>query len=322
MSGPDYELARKEILSLLECYGISSNVEIIDEKIVVLETPELPEQVFARLALTREVGRVFDILHSNDELLASASNIRFEHGQTFKVDSIGFDGSEKLKIDSEVGETICGNGYTVRLEHPDNVVRIIKAETCLLVGRVIGVAKRRWVDRRPRARPFFHPSALHPKLARLLVNLSKVKEGEVLLDPLAGTGSILIEGAVIGAYSIGLELSKKMVEGCMKNLENFAKDDSEIVMADARMMPIRRADAIATDLPYGRSSSVLGIDRSELRVSLMKEAKRVLKSRDICLMMSPSKELPSEDVDLALQYRHDLYVHRNLTRTISVFRRR
>ena len=50
-----------------------------------------------------------------------------------------------------------------------------------------------WVIRRPRARPFFHPAAIFPKLSRALVNLSRVGAGEVFLDPFCGTGSLLLE---------------------------------------------------------------------------------------------------------------------------------
>ncbi len=76
--------------------------------------------------------------------------------------------------------------------------------------------------RRPRARAFFHPSALFPKLARLMVNLSAVPAGgETFLDPFSGTCSTVIEACLVGAYCFGLDVDKKMVFGGRRNLRGF-----------------------------------------------------------------------------------------------------
>ena len=68
-------------------------------------------------------------------------------------------------------------------------------------------------ERKVQHRPFFSPISLHPKLARVLVNISAIKRDETLLDPFCGTGGILIEAGLIGAKVIGSDIEEKMIEG-------------------------------------------------------------------------------------------------------------
>ncbi len=321
-SGPDYALALFELESLLEAYDISSNVELVlYGRIGLFEAKELPKAFFERPALVKEAGNVYGLFKNKEEMFSFAHQLRIEDGNTFKVDSLGFDAHDKSEIDVIIGKILEARGYEVKLKEPENIIRVINADGKYILGKIIALAKARWVARRPRIRPFFHPSVLHPKLARLMVNLSMVRENEVLLDTCAGTGSILIEGEQVNAISIGLELSKKMLYGCSRNIHMFAPENAEIILADARKIPLRKVDAVVTDPPYGRSSSNMGIDTKKLREEILKEVKDILAKGRICVMMSPSNQLPQGNEGLKLMQRQNLYVHRQLTRTISIFRK-
>lgn len=321
-SGPDYDLALVELQSLLEAYNIYSDVELtLHGRIGLFESSDLPKAFFERHALVKEAGKVYGIFKNKEEMFDFAHKLRIEDGNTFKVDSVGFDAVDKSEIDITLGKVLEARNYVVNLREPKNIIRVINAGESYILGKVIATAKARWVARRPRIRPFFHPSVLHPKLARLMVNLSMIKEDQVLLDTCAGTGSILIEGEQVNAVCIGLELSKKMVYGCSRNIRVFAPENAEIILADARKIPLRKVDAVATDPPYGRSSSNMGIDTMKLREDILKEVKDIITKGALCVMMSPSDQLPQENEWLKLKQRHNLYVHRQLTRTISIFRR-
>jgi len=314
-------LAVSELENLLEAYSIPPAIEVIfDGRIGLFEAKELPKGFVERPSLIKEIGELYGFFKSKEEVLNFAIQVRIREGSTFKVDSVGLEKGEKFEVDMKVGKAMEGRGYVVKLKGAENIIRVIKAGESYLLGRMIGITKGRWVTRRPRIRPFFHPSALHPKLARLIVNLSRVREDEILLDPCAGTGSVLIEGEQINALPVGLELSKKMVYGCLKNLQTFAPNNAEIILADARKIPLRKVDAVATDPPYGRSSSNMGVDTRTLREDILKDVKKLLPKGGLCVMMSPSSQLPQGNDSLKLQQRHDLYVHRQLTRTISIFR--
>lgn len=61
---------------------------------------------------------------------------------------------------------------------------------------------------------------LPPKLARILVNLSGVQANGILLDPFCGSGTVLMEAALLGIkHIIGTDLSPKAVADSKKNLD-------------------------------------------------------------------------------------------------------
>ena len=195
-------------------------------------------------------------------------------------------------------------------------------------GRIVlgftkkGFKKFRWRERRPRARKFFLPSVIYPKLARLLVNLSRVKEGEFFLDPFCGTGSLLIESSLMGMKTLGIDLTRWIARGAAMNLKGLSLDYESILRADStRDLPFDRVDAIATDIPYGRASSTKGKDTFQIAKEFV-DAAGLLYAEKYCVLMHPSHVELDLGKNFELAERHFLYVHRSLTRAISVLRRR
>ncbi|MGI0090654.1 MAG: hypothetical protein ACREBS_02995, partial [Nitrososphaerales archaeon] len=222
----------------------------------------------------------------------------------------------------------------VSLESPDYVFQIEKVDD----GSILALSKTgfktfSWRQRRPRARKFFLPSAIYPKLARLLVNLSRVREEEYFLDPFCGTGSLLIESALMGMRTIGFDLTKWIARGAYLNLMGLSPES--IIRSDSthRPLPLTKIDAIATDVPYGRASSTKGKDTSRIITEFSTAAGdlltvprgevAVLKRPKYCVLMHPSHiDFDFDKSSFELREQHLLYVHRNLTRAISVLRRR
>lgn len=172
--------------------------------------------------------------------------------------------------------------------------------------------------RKANARPFFMPTSLHPKLAKAMLNLVKVTEGTVL-DPFCGTGGNIIEGSLMGLKVIGVEMDGDVAYGARKNMEHFCTNGNWCVIhADSTKSPLRdeSVDAIATDLPYGRSSMM----PEELRTLYLKglrEIKRVLKVGAYACVVSP---IPLDNLlptGLIKEKEIKLMVHRSLTRHFS-----
>lgn len=61
------------------------------------------------------------------------------------------------------------------------------------------------------------------RLARILINLSALKEGETLLDPFCGVGTVLQEGMFNGLNVIGIDLEEDAARKARKNLSWFEK---------------------------------------------------------------------------------------------------
>ena len=79
-------------------------------------------------------------------------------------------------------------------------------------------------QRRSNERPVVSSQiSISSRLARLLVNLSGVRKGEVILDPFCGSGTILSEAIVIGARCMGVDRDRNRVENARQNLEWLSK---------------------------------------------------------------------------------------------------
>ena len=155
-----------------------------------------------------------------------------------------------------------------------------------------------------------------------MVNLTRCREGEVLLDPFAGTGSILLEAAQVGALPLASDQTSTMSRGSLANMKKFGQSWLGVIRADAISLPVTRVDAIATDAPYGRASSTRGSGAATIIERALDCFPNLLKSGSRMVLMHP-KEVPIHDTaELVVEEEHHLYVHKRLTRTITILRRR
>lgn len=328
LSGEDLTLPFAEIRALVETYSPASQCEKLGRRIVIadVESDENLRRISERAAYCRFGGR----LVSKASTLAELVNDNlpgFKQGITYAV------ASETLDRDlcGDLGALIKERTKAkVSLEEPNLLFQVEKAGDSLVLGvSNHGYKQFSWRERRPRGRKFFLPSAIYPKFARLLVNLSRVREGEYFLDPFCGTGSLLLESSLMGARTIGIDLTKWIAKGAKLNLKGFALDFESVIRADSThyLMPFRYIDAIATDVPYGRASSTRGKETGKIIEEFTTAASNMLNSssnkrRKYCVLMHPSHvELRYDSKSFELSEQHLVYVHRNLTRAISVLRR-
>jgi tRNA G10 N-methylase Trm11 len=98
-------------------------------------------------------------------------------------------------------------------------------------------------------KPYRTSSSLPARLARALVNLVAPPAGSIL-DPFCGTGSILLEACALGLHAYGVDNNIKMRGMSRRNLAHFDYA-ATVELGDAQECT-QRADAIVSDLPYGR----------------------------------------------------------------------
>src|SRR5207249_4604363 len=125
-----------------------------------------------------------------------------------------------------------------------------------LCRRLAAIDRRAFEARKVGERSFVQPISLHPRFARALVNLSRVRDGGTLLDPFCGTGGILLEAGLVGAQVIGGDVRADMVEGCRAMLRGFGID-ARLLAADVGAIPeaVGQVGAVAMDPPYGRAAT-------------------------------------------------------------------
>lgn len=181
-------------------------------------------------------------------------------------------------------------------------------------------------QRRSPLRPFFVPSAIHPKIARVMVNLSRAAASNRFFDPFCGTGGLLIEAAEIGCFPIGLDIDISILSGCRKNLIHYGFHFNGII-ADARALPIRSetVEAIATDPPYGRSSSTKGSAVVNLiEKSLTAMADTIVPGGYLCLALPleyfMEEIIPTDSFEIVEM--HTMRIHRSLQRHIVVLKKK
>lgn len=309
LSGEGTTLPEAEAKSIFLTYDPNSRFESPTPRIMISKTEADPFQVGSRIAFARRVGFLVDGPEEAARMLRG-HRIRF---RSFDLRL------ERMPVDPE--KYLNGIDAVIDLSDPELELTLIRGTDDYLAVTAPAKMRQAWRGRRPRVRRFFHPSAIFPKLSRALVNLSRGREGEIFLDPFVGTGSILIEAAQTGAKAVGIDLSKKMVNGAKENMKGFGQEWLGIVHGDAMMLPIRTVDAIATDLPYGRAASTHGATPEEILNGALPLLVRAIKSGGFIVIMHP-KGLHIDPVgNLIVEQEHDLYVHKFLTRTITVLRK-
>jgi tRNA G10 N-methylase Trm11 len=96
------------------------------------------------------------------------------------------------------------------------------------------------------------------RLAKILVNLAGLKEGQTVLDPFCGYGTILQEALLHGLNGIGIEKDAPKAQACRRNLEWAQKEfrvHGKITIHNADAVQLERVleknafDAVVTE-PY------------------------------------------------------------------------
>jgi tRNA (guanine10-N2)-dimethyltransferase len=234
---------------------------------------------------------------------------------------------ESTDLEKRIGALVLNKvkGTKVKLTNPDLTFFGVLTEGKFIFGaKLAEIYPKPFVERRPRKRPFFHPSAMPAKLARCMVNLAQPKVGDLILDPFCGTASMLIEAGLIGCRVVGMDVQRRMVRGSLRNLCYYGVSREGIVKADARYPPIREVDRIVTDPPYGRAASTLGREIGEIVKDFLSTARSYIpKRRRICIASPESVKIGkmAEELGYKLVESHPVYVHRSLTREVAVLER-
>jgi tRNA (guanine10-N2)-dimethyltransferase len=249
-------------------------------------------------------------------------------GESFvvRVRRIGEESRELVSthLERKLGELILGKikHAEVNLRQPQRTFFGVITDNSFVFGLELAkVSPTPFMQRRPRKRPFFHPSAMPAKLARCMVNLAKPNVGDLLVDPFCGSGSFLVEASLVGCRVLGFDAKRRMVKGSLKNMKFFNAAFEGLGVADAKNIPITRADCIVTDPPYGRSASTMGYTTKQIIQDFLAIACNIIGKRQRICIAAPKVvrigEIAGKSGLKHLQS-HFVYVHRSLTREIVI----
>ena len=335
LSGEFETLSFSELKAILETENYPYTItEKLDQTVRLQADPESVKQVLRRSAYTRIMAKELFACPATDEAITQAAeNTNFQNllakDETFEVrirrikEHATKDAT--MTLERKLGKLILRNApqAKVKLRNPDKTFFGILTNNKLVFGiKLAEIIAKPFVERRPRKKPFFHPSAMNSKLARCMVNLAHAQTGAIVLDPFCGTGTTLLEATLIDACAIGIDVQRRMAKGARRNLKHFGLTAEGWIVADARKLPLARVDCIVTDPPYGRSATTLKSNTRTIVQAVLTSASALLgKGQRICIA-SP-KTLNISQIGLELGYKHIeshfAYVHRTLTREIAVF---
>jgi tRNA G10 N-methylase Trm11 len=146
------------------------------------------------------------------------------------------------------------------LNHPQHRFVCVVQSNCVWLGELLNENDRSY--QLHGLKPYHTSSSLPARVARALVNLVAHPAGTIL-DPFCGTGSILLEARTMGLEALGIDNNPRMVGMSRGNLAHFGYP-AAVELGDALTIS-QTADAIITDLPYGR---FLKVDRPAIREAL------------------------------------------------------
>jgi len=336
ISGEHPTLPVSEAQAILNAEGIDYRiVEKLPQVLRLDADANCVEPIKLRSGLTRVCCKeIFNCEAKLPEILGNISSDvldKFIGNESFavRVRRVKTVTPELVRVDLErkLGEQILKTVKTsrVNLSNPQKTFFGVLTDNRFVFGlKTAEIIPKPFFERGPRRKPFFHPTAMQAKLARVMVNLAQPKRGDLVLDPFCGTGGMLVEAGLRGCRVIGFDARPHMRRGGLKNLRHYGVKLEGVAIADARYPPVSKVDCIATDPPYGRSASTLGTSTRLIVEDFLSAVGDILsRGAKICTAAPKTVRISETAQDAGFKHleSHFVFVHRSLTREIVVFER-
>ncbi|HLD18004.1 MAG TPA: DNA methyltransferase [Patescibacteria group bacterium] len=277
--GLDFSRSSSEVLIL---DGVSESAEILQERLAgVIKIGTVTEKI-SKWNLNEVADQIADGL-SSCEKKENPSQSKLSFGiSVYDLENPTLAkqlARERLKLGLEIKKRLRKEGRPVRfveareralssvvvwtnhlLETGGEVV-LIAAKNGLYLGRTQAVQDFQAWSQRDYGRPARDAKSgmLPPKLAHLMVNLSGLQKKGTLLDPFCGSGTVLMEAALLGIHNLlGSDTSEKAIADTRTNMDWLTKPfpsirpSIQLFTSQAEDLPRRLrkpVDAIVTE-PY------------------------------------------------------------------------
>lgn len=126
-----------------------------------------------------------------------------------------------------------------------------------------------------------HPAKMELNMCREIIKKYS-KKGDLILDPMAGIGTTIIEGMILGRNAIGIEYEQKFVDMGKANISKTSKSlkfmvslgTGEIIKGDSRKLSDllnKSADSILFSPPFANENRGAGLQTRRLKGELTKK---------------------------------------------------
>jgi tRNA G10 N-methylase Trm11 len=132
--------------------------------------------------------------------------------------------------------------------------------------------------------------SISPRLARILINLSEIKDNEILVDAFCGIGVILIESLNMGIKVIGIDKDAEAIQGAKENLDffKFSKEEYSLINNNSSKIKISPADVLVSEPDFGdvlkktpnlKEAKIMLRNFENLMISVLNNMKRHIKGK-------------------------------------------
>jgi tRNA (guanine10-N2)-dimethyltransferase len=255
------KIAKAEIDAIIKDYKKT------DESHIFISKKKYSKE-FERLAYISHIDEIIFISEIN-KIEKTINNFDWNKiiNDSYLIDVHGKINSKKKEFANLIYDKV--NNPKIDFKNPKDEIHFYIINDKIYCTLLKHKQKEDFESRKPHKRPEIHPSSLHPRLARAIVNLTKIKKGEVV-DPCCGSGGILIEAGLMGFKIKGYDLDKIMVERSKINIKSYNLS-GDIKVKDCLTIK-DEIDYIVVDLPYAKNTSV----KNDIEIFY----------NDFCLMLS------------------------------------
>ena len=123
-------------------------------------------------------------------------------------------------------------------------------------GKIIQKNNYEEIEKRDMKKPVRRESlSISPRIAKIMINLSQIKEGETLLDAFCGIGVILEEALTQSIKVIGIDKDKKAISGAKTNLKwfKFNKENYELINEDSSIVKTEKVSGMCSEPDFGKT---------------------------------------------------------------------
>jgi tRNA (guanine10-N2)-dimethyltransferase len=313
-------LAKEEIFSLSEAksFSLTDNILLVDGKVDA-------EFLSRRLAFTR---KIFEFLFYSEKNELNEKNAEYDWEKIFKKDfCVRVENLGDILLEPDFSEKKLAGPIWRKLKKPK--VKLVNSSTPIyfifsgnrvFCCKLLHEINEQFFRRRAHKRAVMHPSSIDPKIARGLVNLTGIKDGEIA-DAFCGTGGILIEAGLMGIIPVGYDIDAEMIEKAKKNLDFFRVKDYKLIKKDALKIS-KKINYLVSDLPYGRNTKLIGGIRKLYRDFIFLLPKILVKRAVIMLPLIAGRKIGYNIMfkksGLKIIHTFDFYVHKSLSRRAFV----
>lgn len=132
------------------------------------------------------------------------------------------------------------------------------------------------------------PGSLKAPVAFCMLELSNPHSNELLLDPMCGAGTILLEAESAWAprLVVGSDRDPEVIAKTRANC-TLGRSEAHLLVADARQLPLanRAVDRICSNLPWGRQV-LFGASAATFHLDLLTEVERVLRPHGRAVLLT------------------------------------